>query len=113
MLKSHLNVILSTVKITTKAWQAFDTFLNWTIMELIIMYCAEEINTLTPIGFLNWQSAVQNPVLKLVCELTFNIGLGIYIHRVGERNNDYRCSEAGRLKCINMFLDSTILFIEK
>ena len=42
-------------------------------------------------------------MLKLVCELTLNIGLGIYRHRVGERNNDYRCSEAGRLKCIDMF----------
>ena len=41
-------------------------------------------------------------MLKLVCELTLNIGLGIYIHRVGEQNNDCHCSEAGRLKCIDM-----------
>ena len=47
-------------------------------MELIRMYCAEELNIPTPIGFLNWQSKVENPVLKLVRELTFNIGLGIY-----------------------------------
>ena len=59
------------------------------------MYCAKEINTPTPIRFLNWQSTVENSVLKLVCELTLNIGLGIYIHTVGERNNDYPCSEAG------------------
>ena len=37
-----------------KAWQAFDIFLNGTVMELIRMYCAEEINTPTPIRFLNW-----------------------------------------------------------
>ena len=59
-------------------------------MELIRMCFAKEINTPTLIGFLNWQSTVENPVLKLVCELTLNIGLGIYIHRVGEQNNDYR-----------------------
>ena len=67
------------------------------------MYCTEEINTPTPIGFLTWQSTVENQVLKLVCELMLNIGLGIYIHKVGEQNNHYRCSEAGCLKCINMF----------
>ena len=88
-----------------KAWQAFDIFLNGTIMKLIRMYRAEEINTPTPIGFFNWQSTVENPVLKLVCELTLTIGLGIYIHRVGERNNDYWCNEAGRLKCIDMFFE--------
>ena len=85
-----------------KAWQGFDIFLNGTITELIRMYCAKKINTPTLIGFFNWQSTVENPVLKLVCELTRNIGLGTYIHRVGERNNDYCCSEAGHLKWIDM-----------
>ena len=34
-----------------KAWQAFDIFLNVTVIELIRVYCAKEINTPTPIGF--------------------------------------------------------------
>ena len=51
---------------------------------------------------MNWQSTVENPVLKLVCELALNIGLGIHLHRAGEQNNDYHC-EAGCLKYINMF----------
>ena len=61
-----------------KHGKLFDIFLNGTIMELIRMYCAEEINTQTLIGFLNWQSTVKTPVLKLVCELLLNIGLGMY-----------------------------------
>ena len=62
----------------TKHGKLFDIFLNGTIMELIRIYCAEEINTQTLIGFLNWQSTVKTPVLKLVCELLLNIGLGMY-----------------------------------
>ena len=45
------------------------------------------MNTTTLVGFLNWQPTVENTEniwLKLVCELTLNIGLGIYIHRVVE-----------------------------
>ena len=86
-----------------KAWQAFDIFLNGTIMELIRIYCAETDDTPTPYGFLEWQSTLENPILSLISELTLNIGLGIYVNRVGERNNDYRCSQAGRMKCIDMF----------
>ena len=61
-----------------KHGKLFDIFLNGTIMELIRIYCAEEINTQTLIGFLNWQSTVKTLVLKLVCELLLNIGLGMY-----------------------------------
>ena len=64
------------------------------------------MNTTTLVGFLNWQPTVENTEniwLKLVCELTLNIGLGIYIHRVVERNNNYCCSGTGYLKCINIF----------
>ena len=41
-----------------------------------------------------WQSTLENPILLLISELTLNIGLRIYVNRVGERNNDYR-SQAG------------------
>ena len=62
-----------------KAWQAFDIFLNGTIMELIRIYCAETDDTPTPYGFLEWQSTLENPILLLISELNFNIGLGIYV----------------------------------
>ena len=46
---------------------------------------------------------MENLILWLVSELALNIGFGIYINRVGGRNNDYRCGQAGRMKCIDMF----------
>ena len=80
-----------------KSWQALEVFLHGTIMELIRVYCIDCSNP-TPLGFLQWQANITNPILKLVCQLTLNIGLGIYIQRVGDRNNDEKCSEAGRLR---------------
>ena len=85
-----------------KAWQAFEVFLHGTIMELICLYCAKEKEP-TPLGFLDWQAEVDTPVLKLITHLTLNIGLGIYIQRIGDRNNDAVCSEAGRLRFLDMF----------
>ena len=72
-------------------------------MELIRIYCAETDDTPTAYGFLEWQSTLKNPIFSLVSELTLNIGLRIYINRVGEQNNNYRCSQAGRMKCNDMF----------
>ena len=83
-----------------KAWQVFDIFLNGTIMELIRICCAEADDTPTPYDILEWLSTLENLILLLISELTLNIGLGIYVNRVGEGNNDYRCSQAGRMKCI-------------
>ena len=85
-----------------KAWQAFEVFLHGTIMELIRLYCAKEKDP-TPLGFLEWQAEINTPVLKLMTHLTLNIGLGIYIQRIGDRNNDVDCSEAGRLRFLDMF----------
>ena len=68
------------------------------------MYCAECENDLpTPLGFLRWQADLKNPVLRLVCDLTLSVGLGMYVMRIGVRNNDDKCCEAGRMKSINMF----------
>ena len=69
-------------------------------MELIRICCAETDDTPTPYDILEWLSTLENLILLLISELTLNIGLGIYVNRVGERNNDYRCSQAGRMKCI-------------
>ena len=85
-----------------KEWQAFDIFLNGTIMELIRIYCAETDDTPTPYSFLECQSTLEIPILSLISELILNIGLGIYVNRVGVQNNDYRCSQAGRMKCIDV-----------
>ena len=59
-----------------KPWQAFGIFLNGAIIELIRIYYVETDDTPTPYGFLEWQSALENPILSLVSELTLNIGLG-------------------------------------
>ena len=81
-----------------KAWQGFEIFLHGTIMELIHLYCAETTTKPTPFGFMEWQHNVKNPTLRLVCHLTLTIGLAIYVQRIGDRNNDVRCSNAGRMK---------------
>ena len=85
-----------------KARQSFEVFLHGTIMELIRLYCVEEKEP-TPMEFLKWQAEVDTPVLKLITRLTLNIDLGIYIQRIGDRNNDAVCSQAGRLKFLDMF----------
>ena len=86
-----------------KAWQGFEVFLHGTIMELIRLYCAEAKSNSTPLGFLQWQHNCTNPTLKMVLHLTLTIGLGIYVQRIGDRNNDVKCSNAGRYKFLGMF----------
>ena len=85
-----------------KSWQAFEVLLHGTVMELIRIYCAEEKSP-TPLGFLQWQAKVENPTLSMICSLMLNLCLGVYIQRVGERNNDARCSDAGRMKVVDVF----------
>ena len=88
-----------------KAWQAFETLLHGTVMELIHVYCSETtlVSLPTPLGFLQWQSSITKPTLKLVSCIMLNLCLGVYIQRIGDRNNDKKCSDAGRMKCMDMF----------
>ena len=72
-------------------------------MELIRIYC-HACDSPSPLGFLQqWRSSIKKPNLKLICQLTLSVALPIYIQRVGDRNNDFECSEAGRMKFIDTF----------
>ena len=86
-----------------KSWEAFEVFLHGTTLELIHMYAHDSLETISPIGFLVWQSQVQSPTLKLLCQLVLSFGLGIYVQRVGDRNNDISVSDAGRYTFANIF----------
>ena len=59
----------------------------------------------TTINFLEWQKQVSatNPTFKFILQLTINVALSIYVQRIGDRNNDKKCSDAGRYKFSNMF----------
>ena len=41
--------------------------------------------------------------MRFLGQLTFNVALAMYVQRVGDRNNDCKCSGAGRYKFFNMF----------
>ena len=74
-------------------------------MELFRMYSLtlgkDQIANVT--GFLNWQAESESPTLRFIVELTLNIALSIYVERVGDRNNDPVCSDAGRYKFYKLF----------
>ena len=38
-----------------------------------------------------------------ICQFVLNVTLAIYVHRVGMRNNDVKCSHTGRMKFLDMF----------
>ena len=88
-----------------KSWQALEIFLHGTTMELVHLYTASLAVGIkaTPLGFIEWQANVLNPTLKFMTQLTLNIALSIYVQRIGDRNNDEVCSNAGRYKFLNMF----------
>ena len=70
-------------------------------MELIHIYCAEAKSP-TPLVFLQWQAKVEYPTLSMICSLILNLCLGVYIQRVGDRNNNAKCSDAGRMKVVDV-----------
>lgn len=88
-----------------KAWQAFEITLHGTNMGLIrlIRLCYLESESPFPPGFLQWLSNIEKPNTKSICQLTLSVTLLIYIQRAGDRNNDFECSEAGRVKFIDTF----------
>ena len=88
-----------------KAWQAFEIFLHGTTMEIIRLYASELPSGVNPgvMGFLDWMSSVLSPTLQFMTQFTFNFALAIYVQRIGDRNNDEKCSDAGRFKFNDMF----------
>ena len=89
-------------KDTHKSYQALEIFLIGTCMELIRVYGAET-NTPTPLGFLEWTSLTKNSIVKFMSQYVLNFVLAMYIHRIGERYNDFKCSNAGRMKFFDLF----------
>ncbi|XP_057311750.1 uncharacterized protein LOC130649485 [Hydractinia symbiolongicarpus] len=86
-----------------KAWQSFETFLHGTTMELLRLYDSETTGSLSPLGFLKWQSKITSPTLKLITQLVLTYGLGIYTQRVGDRSNDIKISDVGRFAYLDLF----------
>lgn len=88
-----------------KAWQAFEITLHGTNMGLIrlIRLCCLESESPFPTSFLQWLSNIEKPNMKSICQLTLSVTLLIYIQRAGDQNNDFECSEPGRVKFIDTF----------
>ena len=72
-------------------------------MELIRLYSKEISCPPTPEGFLEWTSTVSDPTLTFLCEFILGFVLAVYVHRVGDRFNDSKCSDAGRMKFFDFF----------
>ena len=93
-------------KDTHKAWESLEVFLHGMTMELLVLYIKKcPLSVPTAIDFLEWQKQVgaTSPTFKFILQLTFNVALSIYVQRIGDRNNDKKCSDAGRYKFSNMF----------
>ena len=87
-----------------KAWQTFEILLHGTVLELIHLYSSSCTHVQpTRLGFLQWQSETASSTLKLVFNLFLTYGLGIYIQRIGDRNNDSNVSDAGRYAFLDFF----------
>ena len=87
---------------THKSWESLEIFLHGTIMEMIKAYQSTSSNA-SPLGFLTWQSQLTNPTLRFFYDFVLNIGLSIYVQRIGDRSNDMRASHAGRMRFLDMF----------
>ena len=86
-----------------KAWESFEIFLHGTVLELIHLYSKETEDNPNPLGFLEWQSKTKSATLKLLIQMTLHFALGIYIQRIGDRNNDISISDAGRYYFLSFF----------
>ena len=67
------------------------------------MYRNSTCETPAALGFLNFVSEIENAPLSLISEIFLNFGLAIYVQRIGDRNNDYTVSSAGRYKFFDLF----------
>ena len=58
---------------------------------------------ITPEGFLEWFSAIENETFGLVGEIIFNFVLAVYVQKLGVRCNDRKMISAGRYKFMPLF----------
>ena len=87
-----------------KAWQSLEIFLHGTVLELIHLFVQETgTSKVDPLGFLKWQSTVTSATLKMMFQLVLKFALGIYVQRIGDRNNDSVISNAGRFAFLDLF----------
>ena len=86
-----------------KAWQSFEILLHGVILEVLELYRNSTCETPSALGFLNFVSETENATLSLISEIFLNFGLAIYIQRIGDRNNDFTVSNAGRYKFLICF----------
>ena len=86
-----------------KAWQSFEIILHGTKEEMIRLFLTEFNGEVTILFFLEWIGNTEKNTLKLLSQLFLGYGLGIYIQRIGDRNNDIEVSNAGRYKFFDVF----------
>ena len=57
----------------------------------------------TILNFLEWIANTENNTLKQLSQLCLGYRLGIYIQRIGDKNNDIEVSNAGRYEFFDVF----------
>ena len=86
-----------------KAWQSFEILLHVVILKVLELYRNSTCETPSALGILNFISETENATLSLISEIFLSFGLAIYIQRIGNRNNDFTVSSAGRYKFFDLF----------
>ena len=80
-----------------------EILLHGVILEPLELYRNSTCETPTALGFLNFVSETENATLSLISEIFLSFGLVIYIKRIGNWNNNFTASNAGRYKFLNLF----------
>ena len=86
-----------------KAWQSFEILLHGVILKLLELYRNSTCETPATLGFLNFVSETENATLSLISEIFLSFGLAIYKQRIGDQNNDFTVSNAGRYEFFYLF----------
>ena len=89
-------------KDTHKSWQALQTVLFGTTMELMEVYKQQE-SEFTLFGFMEWQADHPNPSIKLISQIVLNYVLAIFLFKIGVRNNDVTLIDSARFKFDDLF----------
>ena len=91
-------------KDNNKTWQSFEVLSHGTIKEMIKLYLFESKEQPSVLHFLQWTASTENNTLRT--QLFMGFGLGIYIQRIDDRNNDVIIvSNAGRYKFFDLFFE--------
>ena len=80
---------------------------------MIRLFLTEFNGEVTILNFLEWIANTENNTLKLLSQLFLGYGLGIYIQRIGDRNNDIEVVMLADINCLTYFSDLNTQFTEK